>query len=416
MEGFALARGGPPPEPAPAWPGSPSESETLLEELDARTRRGELERGATEGVPAFRGEFWTARQRQAHRIHEVSYRACFKPQLPRFFIERLSRPGEVVYDPFLGRGTTAVEAALLGRTPFGNDVNPLSRAFAEPRVHSPALSEVERRLEEIPWDAFRTVEREDLLAFYHPDTLAEVEGLRGWLLGREREGELDQVDRWIRMVALNRLTGHSSGFFSVYTLPPNQAVSVERQRRINDRRGQTPPRRDVRLRIARKSRSLLGRGAPDVRRSLFLTGPADRTPRIRANSVALVVTSPPFLDVVHYAADNWLRWWFLGVDPEAVPITRLRNLEAWRAFIRSTLVELSRVLRPGGRIAFEVGEVRKGTVRLEETVIRAARGLALEPVAVLHHQQRFTKTANCWGVSNNRSGTNSQRIVVFRRI
>ena len=31
------------------------------------------------------------------------------------------------------------------------------------------------------------------------------------------------------MVALNRLTGHSPGFFSVYTLPPNQATSVERQ-------------------------------------------------------------------------------------------------------------------------------------------------------------------------------------------
>ena len=35
------------------------------------------------------------------------------------------------------------------------------------------------------------------------------------------------------MIALNRLTGHSPGFFSVYTLPPNQAVSVKAQRKIN---------------------------------------------------------------------------------------------------------------------------------------------------------------------------------------
>ena len=33
-------------------------------------------------VPVYRGEFWTAMQRQAAAIHEVSYRACFKPQLP----------------------------------------------------------------------------------------------------------------------------------------------------------------------------------------------------------------------------------------------------------------------------------------------------------------------------------------------
>ena len=41
-------------------------------------------------------EFWTSGQRQAHSIHEVSYRACFKPQLPEFFIERLTRPGDAV--------------------------------------------------------------------------------------------------------------------------------------------------------------------------------------------------------------------------------------------------------------------------------------------------------------------------------
>ena len=49
-------------------------------------------------------EFWTSGQRQAHSIHEVSYRACFKAQLPEFFIKRLTRPGDAIYDPFMGRG------------------------------------------------------------------------------------------------------------------------------------------------------------------------------------------------------------------------------------------------------------------------------------------------------------------------
>ena len=47
-------------------------------------------------------QFWTSRQRQASSIHEVSYRACFKPQLPRFFINILTRKGDIVYDPFSG--------------------------------------------------------------------------------------------------------------------------------------------------------------------------------------------------------------------------------------------------------------------------------------------------------------------------
>ncbi|MBI2814866.1 MAG: site-specific DNA-methyltransferase [Opitutae bacterium] len=77
-------------------------------------------------VPVFVNEFWTSKQRAAHPLHEVSYRACFKPQLPRFFIERLTQPGDLVYDPFMGRGTTLVEGALLGRHIAGCDVNPLN--------------------------------------------------------------------------------------------------------------------------------------------------------------------------------------------------------------------------------------------------------------------------------------------------
>src|SRR6266849_10336488 len=72
-------------------------------------------------VKTFVNEFWTSRQRAAHSLHEISYRACFKPQLPRFFVDRLTRPGDVVYDPFMGRGTTLVEAALMGRRAYGCD-------------------------------------------------------------------------------------------------------------------------------------------------------------------------------------------------------------------------------------------------------------------------------------------------------
>ena len=68
-----------------------------------------------ENYTKFINEFWTAKQRQANSIHEISYRACYKPQLPRFFIDIFTSSGDVVYDPFAGRGTTLIEAALMGR-------------------------------------------------------------------------------------------------------------------------------------------------------------------------------------------------------------------------------------------------------------------------------------------------------------
>ena len=219
-------------------------------------------------VDTFVNEYWSSAQRQGHGLHEVSYRACFKPELPAFFVERLTKPGDVVYDPFMGRGTTLLEAALRGRVPFGNDANPLSSMLLRPRLSPPRQSEVEERLESIDLSIGGEDAPRELLAFYHEDTLREIAALRAWLLARERDAALDAVDDWIRMVTVNRLTGHSPGFLSVYTMPPNQAVSVESQLRINAKRRQEPPRRDLRAVVAKKSKALLGAVSDDDRARL----------------------------------------------------------------------------------------------------------------------------------------------------
>jgi hypothetical protein len=224
-------------------------------------------------------------------------------------------------------------------------------------------------------------------------------------------------------VALNRLTGHSNGFFSVYTLPPNQAVSVKSQEKINQRRNQVPPPRDVVRIVEKKSRQLLGDVDGQTRarlervsaKALLLTGPAHVTPQIPNNSVALVVTSPPFLNIVQYATDNWLRCWFLGIDAKAVNLTVPTKLEAWQSAMTQVFHELRRVLKSGGHVAFEVGEVHAGATKLEETVLACGVEVGLNPLLVLINAQEFTKTANCWGVDNMAKGTNTNRVVVFRK-
>jgi SAM-dependent methyltransferase len=372
-------------------------------------------------VPTFVNEFWTSKQRAASRLHEISYRACFKPQLPRFFIQRLTQPGDLVYDPFMGRGTTVLEAALLGRAACGCDINPLSSFLTRPRLKPPTLEQITERLSEIDFTDFAE-QPEELLVFYHAETLQEICALRKYLLRRQAEAALDFIDDWIWMVALNRLTGHSKGFFSVYTLPPNQAVSVKSQLKINETRGQTPPRRRVRQIIAHKSRQLLSDCDSEVRQTLasiipgrFLTRSSVSTPEIPSGTVSLVVTSPPFLDVVDYAGDNWLRCWFVGIDPREVKLTVPKKVEEWQKVMTAVFDELFRVLRPGGHVAFEVGEVRGGKVKLEEAVIPCGAEAGLRPLLILINDQKFTKTANCWGVDNNLKGTNTNRIVLFQK-
>ena len=59
-----------------------------------------------------------------HRLHW--YPGSFIPQIPSYAIDILSKPGDIVYDPFCGVGTTLVEAVRLGRRAYGTDSNSIA--------------------------------------------------------------------------------------------------------------------------------------------------------------------------------------------------------------------------------------------------------------------------------------------------
>lgn len=375
----------------------------------------------------YTGEFWTARQRQSSSLHEISYRACFKGQLPRFFIANFTDEKSIVFDPFNGRGTTMIESALNGRVSVGMDINPLSELLTFPRLNIPPVKDVFERLDGISFDSGMRADI-DLSMFYHRDTEAEISSLRNYLISRAESGKEDSVDRWIRMVATNRLSGHSPGFFSVYTLPPNQATTQEEQRRINDKTGRNPEYREVRKLIKKKTLSLLRsfHGNDSLiaelnrfgeKSSVLTVDTREASRYLDENTVDLTVTSPPFLNIVQYARDNWLRCWFNAIDTSEVEkrIFLTPSLDKWRKFVRDVLKQIYVATRYGGHVAFEVGEVRGGKLNLDEYVARDGLDLGFEVEGIMINSQKFTKTSNIWGVSNQTRGTNTNRIVVLRK-
>lgn len=395
----------------------------FMAEVNYRLKRVEDLDIAGKSIPRYYGEFWTSKQRQAHSLHEISYRACFKPQLPKFFIEHLSNPGDLIYDPFSGRGTTIIEAALNNRTIVSNDINPLAQILSKPRLEPPRYEEIEARIASIPM--LNQVDTDiDLSMFYDKKTEAEIVSLKQYLQQRKETAEEDSIDRWIRMVATNRLTGHSSGFFSVYSLPPNQAVSPISQKKINERLKQKPEYRDTRAIILKKSRSLLSDVSEADRATLsriassarFLTTDARETSSIKSQTVQLTVTSPPFLDVVNYAQDNWLRCWFNGINADEIAksITVVKTLSEWSAVMFGVFRELYRITKPRGFVAFEVGEVKR-SIHLDEHVAPLGMKAGFTCLGIYVNEQRFTKTSKIWGIDNNEKGTNSNRIVLFRK-
>jgi len=354
-------------------------------------------------------------------LHEISYRGCFKPQLAGFFIQKFSKHGDFVCDPFMGRGTTPLEAALLGRIAVGIDANPIGEMLVQPRLNPPEKCEIEKRLKEIPWKTSPPL-REDLLVFYHRQTLEKITALQDYLFERQSSGELDALDAWIRLVALNRLSGHSAGFFSVRTMPPNQAVPIARQIAINARNHQLPTYRDVAELIMKKSTALLRDLAEDQRNALanlakehrIGSGLAERLDHLESESVHLIVTSPPFLNVVNYRQDNWLRCWFAGVDPNKIP-KLTSSVAQWTENLSLAIREMLRILKPRGHIAIEVGEIKRGQIKMEDLIMKAGSWCGISPKEIYLNEQNFTKTSHCWGIENNKSGTNTNRIVVFQK-
>lgn len=404
--------------------GFETDNKNILKEVN--TSKTSIEKVNIDNIEITRytNEFWTSKQRQANSIHEISYRACFKPQLPRFFINRLTKEGDFIYDPFLGRGTTIIEAGLLNRKVIGNDINPLSIILSEPRFLIPDYNELKEYLQSIP--VYKNLRAEiDLSMFYHKDTEGEIVSLKNYLLEKSYSDSLNKLDKWIRMISTNRLTGHSKGFFSVYTMPPNQAVSSERQIRINKKYNQRPDYRNVKEIILSKTKSLIKditslekiRLADVNKTAVFLNSDARLTKIIPDNFVQLTVTSPPFLDVVQYAQDNWLRCWFNGINVNEIEkrITISKTLEHWITIMQDVFYELFRITKKDGYVAFEVGEVKNGKVNLDEHILPLGVRAGFSAIAIIINEQAFTKTANIWGINNNRKGTNTNRIVLFKK-
>ena len=382
-------------------------------------KRTELDRVTigSKNYKRFINEFWTAKQRQANNLHEISYRACYKPQLPKFFIDLFTKSGDIVYDPFAGRGTTLIEAAILNRNIISNDINPLSRILTEPRLNIPTIQQIEERLNQIQFkDSNADI---NLSMFYHKDTESEIVCLRN---------ELDSsnfIDNWIKMVCTTRLTGHSAGFFSGYTLPPNQATTQKGQVLINQKLGLSPPYKNTKEIILKKSKALQRNLSPSLIQQLFEVGKnaifsskdSKNTFHIPNESVRLTVTSPPFLNIVRYASDNWLRCWFNSIDSRQVEkeLVSCRTVSQWSKMMSFVFDELYRVTLPGGWIAFEVGEVNNGKIKLDEAVVPLGLKSGLDCAGIMVNSQDFTKTSNIWGINNMKVGTNTNRIVIFHK-
>ena len=317
-----------------------------------------------------------APRRWGHQLHSLcSYMAMFPPSIPHVMIRWLTEPGDVVYDPFSERGTTPLEARLLGRVGLGSDLNPLAWLLTAAKVDPPSREDLNRRLAELDetaevWAVDEVPEHVRIL--FHPETLGELLWLRSTLSLENR------TDRFLMAVLLGilHLNAGSNGVPRGLTvsMPNTFAMGPGYVSRYISDHGLRAPRKRVCAALRdRLSRCELPEGRlphgsawlHDVTRPL--TWPEGTA------QAKLVFTSPPYLQVIKYGKFNWIRLWLLGHEPRAVDeaLFASSSLERYLQFLTQALVHIRPQLREDGLVCLVIGDVRRG-----ERELNLADGLA----------------------------------------
>jgi hypothetical protein len=126
------------------------------------------------------------RTKHVHSLHP--YLGKFIPQLVEVFLHRHFRPGDCVYDPFAGSGTTLVEANVFGAHAIGCDISAFNCLLARVKTTVYSLGALELALRGALEEARRGVETADpedapawLRAWFAPPALVELLAYRGVL-------------------------------------------------------------------------------------------------------------------------------------------------------------------------------------------------------------------------------------------
>ena len=332
-----------------------------------------------------------------HSLHPMcSYLASFPASLVHAFIARYSRPGDVVFDPFSGRGTAPLQAAAEGRIGVGNDLNPLAHVLTAAKLEPATAAETRTRLAALrlvwaadapAWLALaeRAIHRpghpsafvpvagsgggpdartealpDEVALAFHPRTLGQLLLVRSYLRLDDR------TDRFLAGALAGVLHGKTPSYLS--TIMPNTFSMAPRYvRDFVASSGYEPPARDVFDALSAKLDRLYRQPLPSTT-GVALLGDA-RTAGYRARSALrarglpdrarLVITSPPYMRVLKYGYYNWLRTWLLGFDARLIDATLddAHHREPYLAFLREVLADLRPAMADDGIAVIVIGDV-----------------------------------------------------------
>ncbi len=319
----------------------------------------------------------------APQHYMCSYMAMFPPELPHYFIERFTKPGDTVLDPFCGRGTAPVEAAAQNRIGIGNDLNPLAIALTRGKLSNPELDDVLARLIQLEnkykaeeWGIEN--EPEKIKMIYHENTLRQMVYLK-----QKLDWSKPGVDAFIVAVLMGAMHGSSKGFLSL-PMPNTFSMGwgyIAKKIKEDPEKWSCPDRDVFEVLTTRVKRQLAKGGLPGSGHVIY-GDVRELDQKIEHNSIQLLFTSPPYLKVIKYGLYNWIRLWFLtesgGHEEVDEVLDDTHAIFEYLEFMKDTLTAtLPLIDQERGVSCWAIGDV-KG-LNLAWTVwCHAANGIEIE--------------------------------------
>jgi hypothetical protein len=401
------------------------------------------ELGSLDGGTTSVGYLWhSISPRWGHAMHTMcSYHGMFPAKVAHHFIQRFSRPDDIVLDPFSGRGTTVLQARAEGRKAISNDLNPLAYVLSRAKNDPPSWEEIHAFLDGLETDYKRCRRNAadvspDIRMLYHDNTLRQLCYIRGRLLSKK-------ITTWSReeLMLAGALAGimhgswrrdDTSQYLSI-SMPNTFSMSPAYVEKFIREKGLKKIDQDVFERLRDKLARLYLDDTAGVTGKAYHADAAKLldSSRMKPGSVDLVVTSPPYLQVVNYGTANWIRLWLLGIDEVGrergagrkkldADLDHRHTYTSYREFMLRTVLGTQRVLKRDGVAVLVIGDVAdpgKDPVPLAKKLwddIEADTGLRLIEL-VEDDLPAHNKVSRIWGETKGQATNRDCALVLAHR-
>lgn len=249
------------------------------------------------------------------------YYAMFPVDFAFDVVQRFSRPGDGVLDPFAGRATGVFAAATTCRRALGIEINPVGWLYGQVKLKPAMQQNVLRRLREVAIVAANGHFKRELEALPEFFRLCYSDPVRRFLVcARETlRWKKSRVDASLMAFLLIYLHGKRTASFS-NQMRDGKAMSPGYAVRWWRRRHMKPPAIEPLSFLAKRVEWRYRKGVPECDGGEMRRGDCVQVlRRIRHEIEAgtrrrfgLLFTSPPYCGVTNYHYDQWLRLWLLG--------------------------------------------------------------------------------------------------------